>query len=311
MDMQNSTLITLCWELYEHGIPKVRIAARLGKHRETVHLWVKGIQKHGLVPFLDRYEQAKKGERRSRQVDPIVKRQIWDIREREVQCCGQKIQYFLSREHGIHLSVPKIYEVLAEKYVIRSRWKKNHTRGPIPEASRPREVVQMDTIDFGGLFAFTAIDIFSREADILLAPELTAAYGLRFLYQSMGRRFDNHVHLIQTDGGPEFKADFLTHILAFSDRHRIARPYRKNEQSYIESFNRTVRKECLGWHSYRADELQECTEMVESFLKRYHYHRPHLGLGMRTPLTPLIKGGKTVGYLRRIQRKVDNLLMQC
>ena len=143
----------------------------------------------------------------------------------------------------------------------------------------------MDSVDFGGLFAFTAVDIFTREADVFLAPELTARYGLRFLKQSMVRRFDSHVHLVQTDGGPEFKADFLADITAYCDWHRVARPYRKNEQSYIESFNRTLRKECLGWSTYRTDELKECTEMVESFLKRYHYHRPHLGLGMRPPLT--------------------------
>ena len=284
MDMQSTTLITLCWELYEQGMPKVRIAARLGKHRETVHLWVKGIQTYGLIPFLDRYEQAKKGERRSRQVDPILKRWVWAIREREMQCCGQKIQYFLKLEYCIHLSVTKIYEILAEKYVIRSRWKKNHPRGQIPKASQPREVIQMDTIDFGGLYAFTAIDIFTREADILIAPELTAKYGRRFLSQSMERRFGSHVHLIQTDGGPEFKADFLIGLSAYCDRHRIARPYRKNEQSYIESFNRTVRKECLGWHTYHPHELVECTALVEDFLMRYHYHRPHLGLGMRPPL---------------------------
>ena len=285
MDMQNATLVTLCWELYEQGMPKARIAARLGKHRETIHLWIKAIRQYGLLDFLGRYEQAKKGERRSRQVDALVKRWVWDIREREYQCCGQKIQYFLEREHGIHLSVPKIYEILAEKYIVRSRWKKDHVRGPTPEASRPREVIQMDSIDFGGLFAFTAIDIFTREADIFLAPELTASYGLRFLCQSMERRFDKHVNLLQTDGGPEFRADFLNALPAFCDRHRIARPYRKNEQSYIESFNRTVRKECLGWNVYRADELQACTGLVESFLTRYHYHRPHLGLGMRPPLT--------------------------
>ena len=284
MDMQNNTLITLCWELYEQGIPKTRMATRLGKHRETIHLWIKAIRRYGLLDFLDRYEQAKKGARRSRQVDGLVKRWVWDIREREYLCCGQKIQYFLEREHGIHLSVPKIYEILAEKYVIRSHWKKNHSRGPLPQASRPREVVQMDSMDFGGFFAFTAIDIFTREADILLAPELTASYGLCFLRQCMQRRFDSHVHLLQTDGGPEFKADFATTLPAFCDRHRIARPYRKNEQSYIESFNRTVRKECLGWNNYQANELKACSQLVESFLTRYHYHRPHLGLGMRTPL---------------------------
>ncbi len=285
MDMQNTTLITLCWELYEQGIPKLRIAARLGKHRETIHLWVKGIQRYGLIPFLDRYQQAKKGQRQGRQVDPILKRRVWEIREREYDCCGQKIQYFLELEHNIHLSVPKIYEILKEKYVIRSKWRKNKERGQIPKASQPREVVQMDTIDFGGLFAFTAIDIFTREADVLVAPELTARYGLLFLKQSMTRRFGRRVHLVQTDGGPEFKADFLANITTYCDRHRVARPYRKNEQSYIESFNRTLRKECLGWSTYRSDELLECTQLVETFLARYHYHRPHLGLGMRTPLT--------------------------
>ncbi|HJX03334.1 MAG TPA: integrase core domain-containing protein [Dehalococcoidia bacterium] len=289
--MQNSTLITLCWELHEQGIPKIRIAQRLGKHRETIHIWIKSIEHYGLLGFLDRYEQAKKGERKRRQVDPIVKRLVWNIREREFYCCGQKIQYFMELEHGIHLSVPKIYEILAEKYVIRSKWKKNKERVPIPEAYVPIEVVQMDSIDFGDLYAFTAIDIFTREADIFLAPELTAKYGTRFLFQSMSRRFSGHVHLIQTDGGPEFKADFLANVALFCDRHRVSRPYRKNEQSYIESFNRTVRKECLGWHNYRLDDLEECTNMVESFLARYHYHRPHMGLGMKPPLYSLKREG--------------------
>ena len=73
MDMQNTTLITLCWELYENGVPKTRIAARLGKHRETIHLWIKAIQHYGLLGFLDGYEQARKGGRRSLQVDALVK----------------------------------------------------------------------------------------------------------------------------------------------------------------------------------------------------------------------------------------------
>ena len=90
--------------------------------------------------------------------------------------------------------------------------------------------------------------------------------------------------LLQTDGGPEFKAEFKSKVNTFCSRHRIARPYRKNEQSYIESFNRTVRKECLGWQNYHLKDLPECQKMVELFLERYHYHRPHMGLGMKTPL---------------------------
>ena len=161
---------------------------------------------------------------------------------------------------------------------------KNKQRGAIPQAGKPRQVIQMDTIDFGELFAFTAIDIFSKEADILLVPALTAQYGYQFLPQSMRRRFDGHVNLFQTDGGAEFRAEFKSKVHSFCSRHRIARPYRKNEQSYIESFNRTVRKECLGWQKYRLQDLPECQKMVVLFLKRYHYHQPHMGPGMKTPL---------------------------
>jgi len=285
MDMSNQSLIVLAWELFNQGTPKLTIADNLGKHRETIHLWIKGVQKYGLKEYLNQYEMAKKGPREGRQIDPILKRWIWDIREREKDCCGQKVAYFLGKEHQVHVSVPKIYEILAEKYVIRSKWKKNLARGPVPHPQRPREVVQMDTIDFGELFAFTGIDCFTREADIMLAPALTSGFGYRFLRQSMRRRFDTHVELLQNDGGPEFKDEFTDHILEYCDRHRVSRPYRKNEQSFIESFNRTVRKECLGWIKYRTSQLTDCTQMVESFLRRYHYHRPHMGIGMRPPLT--------------------------
>ena len=284
MDMSNLTLIALAWELYQRGISKVRIAQQLGRHRETIHLWLCGIQEEGLLPFLERYQQAKKGPRLKRQVDPVVKRWVWAIREREAGCYGQKVAYFLDREHGVHLSVPKIYEILRGKYLIRSKWKKNRRRGPVPVASAPRQVVQMDTVMFGGVFAFTAIDIYTKEADILLAPALTAAYGCASLEQAMARRFDGRVELIQTDGGSEFKKTFADRVLTYCQRHRVARPYKKNEQAYIESFNRTVRKECLGWIRYDVGDLPECQRNVERFLERYHYHRPHLSLGLRPPL---------------------------
>ena len=88
MGMTNETLVVLCWELYEQGMPKIQIAKRLGRHRETIHLWIRSISTEGLLGFLDKYKQAKKGERKKRQVDPIVKRLVWGIREREYDCCG-------------------------------------------------------------------------------------------------------------------------------------------------------------------------------------------------------------------------------
>jgi transposase InsO family protein len=284
--MDTRTKITLAWQLHEQGTNNSQIAKHLEVHRETVGLWLRDVHEQGLLAFLDAYRQANKQPRPTRQVPLSTKRLVWQLREREHDCCGQKIAYFLEQEHGLRLSVPKIYEILAEKYVIRSKWKKNHLRGPVPQASAPRQVVQMDTIDFGRVFAFTAVDIFSREADVFLATELTSAQGKTFLHECMARRFTpGYVRVLQTDGGPEFKGEFAQAVGGFCERHRLARPYKKNEQAYIESFNRTVRKECLGWGKYQPDELPTLAQHVEAFLWRYHHHRPHLAFEpLRPPL---------------------------
>lgn len=283
MAMEKATEMVLAQELSEQGLSKSAIARRLGRDRETIRLWLRGMEQHGQKNFLDRSVAACKVPRPSRQVDAVIKRQIWAIREREQGCCGQKIAYFLEKEHGIKLSVPKIYEVLAEKYVLRSKWQKNQPRGAVPQASAAREVVQMDTIDFGGLFAFTAVDIYSREADVLLRSALTAENGAAFLHRCMRRRFNRFVQVVQTDGGSEFEAEFAVQVWNYCRQHRIARPYKKNEQAHIESFNRTFRKECLGWGKYKAEEAGCLLPQVEAFLERYHYRRPHLAF---TPMRP-------------------------
>jgi transposase-like protein len=285
MRMEKATEIVLAQELFEQGLSKSAIARRLGRDRETIRLWLRALEQHGQKAFLDKSAAACKVPRPSRQVDAVVKRWIWQIREREEQCCGQKIAYFLEKEHSLHVSVPKIYEVLAEKYVLRSKWKKNKVRGEVPQVQAPRQVVEMDTVDFGGLFAFTAVDIFSREADVLLRPALTAEHGAAFLHRCMRRRFNRFVQVVQTDGGSEFEAEFAREVWRYCHQHRIARPYKKNEQAHIESFNRTLRRECLGWGNYKIEDAGYLLARVEEFLERYHYHRPHLAFQpMRPPL---------------------------
>ena len=279
------TKIVLAYELLKKNIPKSHIAKDLEISRRTVIRWSQAIEKHGGInQFLEHYANAKKGPRKTRKTDAILKRRIWDIRERYYDCCGQKIQYFLERDHNTQVSVTTIYKVLGEKYELRSKWKKNQIRGPVPAAKAPREVIQMDSVLFGGVFAFTAIDIYSRECDVLLRPALEAVDGRAFLHHCMPRRFDNYVEVIQTDGGSEFKAKFKEDAEEYCDRHRVARPYKKNEQSFIESFNRSLRKECLGWAKYTASEIPELTLHVEDWLQYYHYERPHISLGMRPPL---------------------------
>ena len=224
MRMEKTTEIVLAQELFEQGVSKSAIARRLGRNRETIGLWLRGIEEQGQKAFLDSVTTACRVPRPSRQVDAITKRRIWAIREREHNCCGQKIAYFLQKEHDTKLSVPKIYEVLAEKFVIGSKRKKTQIRGEAPTAHAPRQLIEMDTINFGGLFAFTAVDTFTREADVWLCPALNARHGAAFLHRCMKRRFNRFANIVQTDGGSEFEAEFALQVWNYCQQHRIARP---------------------------------------------------------------------------------------
>lgn len=280
--MQQLTKITLAWELYESRVPQIHIADKLDVNRDTVRLWIQAIKRVGLLDFLEDYTNAKKGKRAERKTDGLLKTIIYRLREENRDCCGQKIKEFLALEYGVELSTTTIYKILGEKFKLRSKWKHNQKRGPIPEASQPREVVQMDTVDFGAVFAFTGVDIFTKEVSVKLYPSLTAKDGLNFLNFSFNSRYQ-HVELLQTDGGPEFKAEFRSSVFKFADRFRVSRPYKKNEQAYIESFNRSLRKECLGWTKYKLDQLPELEKELTEYLLYYHNKRPHMSLGMKTP----------------------------
>lgn len=284
MKVKQTTKIILAWELFEQYVPKGHIAEKLGVHRETVREWITGIASHpdGLRGFLEQYDNAKKGERAKRKIDGLLKKRIYRLREENNDCCGQKIQYYLNRDYGVKLGIRAIYAILAEKYKLRSKWKKNQHRGELVKASKPREVIQMDTVHFGMVFAFTSVDTFAKDVAVKLYPTLTSTDGKDFLMQSFTQRFI-HTELLQTDGGPEFKGEFKQNVFTFANRFRVARPYKKNEQSYIESFNRTLRKECLGWGNFHPKDIPSLEKELIDYLDYYHSQRAHLSLSMQTP----------------------------
>jgi transposase InsO family protein len=162
---------------------------------------------------------------------------------------------------------------------------RKHTRTakgqPAQRGQAPREVVQMDTVELGEVFAFTAIDTYTREAFILMRPGLTSADGKAAL-EELARRF-GPIQTLQTDAGSEFEAQFLAVVNQYAQQHVIARPYRKNDQAFIECFNGTLRREEFGRTPFKRSDLALAQRRADDYLAYYHHQRPHLALGMRTP----------------------------
>ena len=88
MDMNQLTKIALAFELSEQGTPCLHIAKQVSIGRATLYRWLDGIEHAGdLEIFLDKYLNAKKGTRRKRKVDGLLKLQIWYLRDK-YDCCG-------------------------------------------------------------------------------------------------------------------------------------------------------------------------------------------------------------------------------
>lgn len=280
--MNSITLIELAWELHKAGQSADIIASKVSKNRATVFRWFVGIRLKGIRKFLRDYQKAKKGRRQKRKTDPVTKLRIYTIREKFHNCCGEKIQYWMDKLHGQYVPVSTIYRILNQKYQLSNKYKqKNQKRGPVPTADQPRKVVQADTVDFGELFAYTAVDIYGRDVQVVMSTGLQGKDGAIALEQQM--KYFQFVDLIQRDGGGEFEREWEIEAKKYCNSIRTSRPYKKNEQSYIESFNRSLRKECLGWGKYRKSDLERVQQKVNEFVDFYNNQRPHLSLNLLTP----------------------------
>lgn len=279
--MESVTRIAVAWELREAGQKVDYIAERVGVNRSTVYRWLRRIRRWGFKDFVREYEQAKKGHRH-RKTPSTIEQRVLALRREHYECCGEKIVYWLEKEN-IHLSRSTVYRILNKHLRLRAKGRRNTSRGPLPRASGPRQVIQMDTIDFGDVFAFTAVDIFTREAQVVLRPALTAKDGEAAL--KLFTTYFGHCQTIQTDGGSEFEAEFAQCVLTAADHHRVARPYKKNEQAFVERFNLTVRKECLGWEKYAPSQIFSLQGAVAGWLDYYHFVRPSMAFEpMHPPL---------------------------
>lgn len=279
-------------------IPKI-----LGIHRATVYRWMKRIKISWIRQFKKDYKEAKKWRRIHNKTHCTIRTRVLEIRKERKDCCWEKIAYFLKKEleeqnHTWVLphipSQSTIYRILNSNIKLRSRWKKNSYRGDIPKGTKRGEVIQIDTVHFENIFAFTAIDTYTKEPFIQLSTECTAKEGERFVkhitrhYSSLPEPIT--VWLIQRDWWPEFKWECESYIRKYRNLNgsviklRTARPYKKNEQAFIERFNVILRKESLGYVNYTPKDLPMLLKEIESYLHYYLTERPHISLWMIPPL---------------------------
>jgi len=275
----------VAWNMHQAGSTISQICQVVRRHRATIYRWLKKIRQVGIRLFLKR-KQTCKHRRPSRQTPEYVIQKIVDVRN-EFGWCGAKIRKELRENHNITLGLSTIYRWLHKRFTTAAVGVKHYKKHQaIVTASKPREVIEHDTVDLGGkqanVYAYTAIDIFTKEPSVVIADNLEMETGAKaFVIQ---KQFYGVVDTHQSDNGSEFQTLFIAAVTASGAKHRYSRPYKKNEQSHIENFNKALRSECFPRGEYQAKDIPRLQEQANKFTKHYVERRWHMGLpDMMTP----------------------------
>ncbi len=264
--MAQSTPYAVAWRLQSAGVRVEDIATSLGVNRATVFRWLHGIRLRGLRAY-ERWRRECMQRRRAPKIDPRTKALLVTKRRTEAWC-GQKLQWWLCVEHGIRVSVATIYRLLKTVFTLHWSGKRNQVRGPVPRATRPREVVQMDTVNLGNLYVLSVVDTYTREALVLPLRDLSSKAVAAWLPRLKGRF--GPVAVLQTDNGSEFKSTFQAKVRTWAQTHRRIHPGVKEENGFVESFHRNLRQYGVGYHTWRPRQFQELVQTLQVFTEYYN-----------------------------------------
>lgn len=266
--------------LVRSGWSTRQVARHFGYTQSAIVKWVARAPQDGrmVVPTL-----SSRPHHHPRELEPEVAQAVIEYR-RHYRRDAFFIHHLLNRD-GIEVSLSSVKRILKRNQMSRfSKWKKWHSYPPRPIAEKPGNLVQIDTIHDGPagrqLYVYTLLDVYSRWA--FAAPSLLIGNtrSLRFIEQArMVAPFP--FQTIQSDNGSEFSKWLTKRIGERGMAHRHSRIRKPNDNAHLERFNRTIQDECI---SRIPRNLLIWKKEIPEYLRYYNAERPHMGLGMKTPI---------------------------
>jgi putative transposase len=213
-----------------------------------------------------------------------------DLAKARVQYGYRRLHVLLRRE-GWPINAKRVYRLYREEgLALRTkrprRRRSTVPRVSLPEPTGPNQVWSMDFVSdelgFGHRFrVLTLVDHFSR-----VSPAVEVGIGMS------GQKVADVLTqlsltigvpaVIRVDNGPEFTSKALDQWAYHNGVHLdFISPGKPVQNAFIESFNASLRKECLNSHWFRT--LAEAKKQIEQWRREYNEERPHSSLGNQTP----------------------------
>ena len=202
----------------------------------------------------------------------------------------RRLQVLLRREGVMvnHKRVERIYR--EEGLSVRKRKRKRvagSIRLPAVQAMRPDQVWSLDFVSDAlawgrKLRMLTVVDTYTRESlAIEVDTSLSGVRVARVLDRVISERGALPAEIVM-DNGPELTSKALDQwAYDRGVRLRFIEPGKPQQNGYVESFNGTLRDECLNEHWFMS--LYDARRIVETWRVEYNRERPHSSLGNQTP----------------------------
>jgi len=204
---------------------------------------------------------------------------------------GYRRIHVLLRREGWVLGRNQVYRLYSQEALqLRSKLPKRRkmvvTRRERFEPRRPNDARSMDFVadqlTNGQRFrALTIVDVFSREAlAIKVDQRLRGEHVVEVCNQLVAQR--RAPKRIFVDNGSEFSGRLLD-LWAYHHGVRIdfSRPGKPTDNCFIETFNGSLRDECLNVHWFES--LEDARTKIETWRRDYNESRPHQSLEELAP----------------------------
>ena len=131
--------------------------------------------------------------------------------------------------------------------------------------------------------ALTVVDNYSRECLAIYVGQSLRGRDVVNVLERIKRERRIVSKRIQTDNGSEFISKEMDHW-AYENKVTMdySRPGKPTDNPFVESFNGSLRDECLNAHWFLS--LQDATEKIEAWRIEYNHYRPHSSLNDLTPV---------------------------
>lgn len=228
---------------------------------------------------------------RSCRDDRALTHRIREIAETRIRYGCPRIHILLRREGWLvnHKKTHRIY--CQEGLNLRAKRPLRHVtarhRHARPEVTALDQCWSMDFVAdnlFNGrrIRALTVVDNFSRECLAIEVGQGLRGEDVVAVMERLKQMQHRIPHRLQTDNGSEFISKALDRW-AYENKVTMdfSRPGRPTDNALVESFNGSLRDECLNVHWFLS--LEDAQEKIEHWRQEYNQYRPHSSLNNQTP----------------------------